>query len=118
MEEYTVQLKKQILKIIFRHAPKEDCAIFLFGSLAQNEIYPSSDIDVGIICDKPLENSILVKIKEEMQKVKTLRDIDIVDFLPIQDKDFLKIALKEVKIWHQGRKSKPYLDNLRKLIAD
>jgi len=112
------RLKKQILEIMFRYIPKETCAIFLFGSLAQNKVYRSSDIDIGIISDKPLENSVLVKIKEELQGVKTLRDIDVVDFLSIQDKHFLKIALKEAKIWHQAKKSKVYLKHLRKLIAD
>ena len=112
------ELKKQILKIIFKYIPKETCTIFLFGSLAQKEIYPSSDIDIGIICDKPLKNSLLVKIKEDLEQVKTLRDIDVVDFSSIQDKNFLKIALKEVKIWHQTPRSKTYLNNLKKLTAD
>src|SRR3990167_6430275 len=111
------KLKKQILKIIFRHIPKETCTIFLFGSLAQNKAYPSSDIDIGIVRDQALKNSLLVKIKQELEQVKTLRDIDVVDFSSIQDKDFLKIALKEVKIWHQTSRSRLDLNNLKKLIA-
>lgn len=110
--------KKQILEIIFKYIPKDNCVIILFGSFAQNKIYRSSDIDIGIICDRPLKNAILVEIKEELQMVRTLRDIDIVDFLSVQDKKFLKIALKEAKIWHQTKKSKVYLDNLKKLIVD
>ena len=110
--------KKQILGIIFKYIPKETCAVFLFGSIAQNKVYPSSDIDIGIACNKPLENSVLVKIKEELKAVKTLRDIDIVDFTFSQDRDFLKIALKEIKIWHQTKKSRVYLNNLKNLIAD
>lgn len=111
-------IKKQVLEIIFKYIQKDNCIIFLFGSLAQNEVYPSSDIDIGLVTEEPLENSILVKIKQELEQVKTLRDIDIIDFLSIQDKDFLKIALREVKIWHQTSRSKSYLANLRKLIAD
>jgi predicted nucleotidyltransferase len=110
-------LKKQILEAIFEYVPKETCAILLFGSLARNKVYPSSDIDVGIVSNEPLKNSILVRIKEKLENVKTLRNIDVVDFLAVQDKDFLKIALKEVKIWHQTRRSKVYLANLRKLTA-
>lgn len=112
------KLKKQILEVIFKYIPRETCAIFLFGSLAQKKAYPSSDIDLGIICDKALKNSILVKIKEGLKEVHTLRDIDIADFSSIQDKNFLKIALKETKIWHQTEKSKIYLANLKKHIAD
>ncbi|MEA3369288.1 MAG: nucleotidyltransferase domain-containing protein [Candidatus Ratteibacteria bacterium] len=110
-------VKKQILETILKYIPKETCAIFLFGSLAQNKIYPSSDIDIGIVGNKPFKNSILVKIKEKLEEAKTLRDIDIVDFLSIQNKDFLRIALKEVKIWHQTSRSKVYLNNLKRLMA-
>ena len=117
MHNHYPELKNQILEVIFKYIPKEDCVIFLFGSFAQNKVYPSSDIDIGIVCDKPLENSILVKIKEGVQAVKTLRNIDVVDFLSVQSNDFLKIALKEVKIWHQTKKSEAYLSNLKKLIV-
>jgi len=44
------------------------------------KVYPSSDIDIGIICETTLDNSILVKIKEELEGIRTLRDIDLVDF--------------------------------------
>ena len=115
---FSDKIKKQILEVMFKYVPQDTCIVFLFGSLAQNKVYTSSDIDVGIISDMPLKNSILVKIKEELEGVKTLRDIDIVDFLSIQDRNFLKIALKEVEIWHQTEKSQVYLNNLRKLIAD
>ena len=111
------ELKKQILEVIFKYIPKDNCVIFLFGSLAQNKVYPSSDIDIGIISNKLLENSILVRIKGELEKARTLRDIDVIDFLSVVDKDFLKIALKEVKIWHQTKRSKVYLSNLKRLTA-
>ncbi|MCK4519930.1 MAG: nucleotidyltransferase domain-containing protein [Candidatus Omnitrophica bacterium] len=116
--DYFNGVKRQILEAIFKYTPKETCAILLFGSLVRNKVYPSSDIDVGIVSNKSLKNSNLVKIKEKLEKVKTLRDIDVVDFLAVQNKDFLKIALKEVKIWHQTKKSKVYLANLRKFTAD
>jgi len=111
------KLKNQILKIIFKHIPKDDCLIFLFGSGAKKRIYPSSDIDIGIISNKPLNNSTLIRIKQDLEQVRTLRDIDLVDFSSLEDKKFLKIALKEVKIWHQTPKSKVYLNNLNKRLA-
>jgi predicted nucleotidyltransferase len=111
------KIKREILETIFKHIPKESCTIFLFGSLARGKAYPSSDIDIGIICDKALKNSLVVKIKEDLEQVKTLRGIDIIDFLSVKDQNFLKIALKEVKIWHQTKKSRVYLDNLKKRIA-
>ncbi|MFH0938880.1 MAG: nucleotidyltransferase domain-containing protein [Planctomycetota bacterium] len=112
------ELKQEILAVVFKYVAKENCAVFLFGSLAQNKVYPSSDIDIGIISDKSLENSVVVKIKEELQEAKTLRDIDIADFSSIQDKKFLKIALRAIQIWHQTKRSKAYLSNLKKRITD
>ena len=114
----STRLKEQILKIIFKYIPGGDCVIFLFGSLVQDKVYSSSDIDIGVVCNRPLPNSVLVKIKEELEEARTLRQIDIVDFSSVRDKDFLKIALREVEIWHQTKKSRVYLDNLKKLIAD
>ena len=108
--------KKEILKILFKYITKDSCVVFAFGSFAKNKVYPSSDIDIGIICETTLDNSILVKIKEELERIRTLRDIDLVDFSSVTDKNFLKIALKEVKIWHQTKKSKTFLTNLRKQI--
>lgn len=109
-------VKKQILDVIFKYIPKDNIVVFLFGSTVQGQLYPSSDIDIGIISSSPLKNSTLVRIKEELKRVRTLRDIDIVDFSSAQDSDFLKVALKEVKIWHQTKKSKVYLNNLKKHI--
>ncbi len=112
----TILPKKQIVRTVLRHIPGGVCLIFLFGSLVKNKPYPSSDIDIGLVCEKPLPNPIMVKIKQELKEVSTLRDIDVVDFTACSDKNFLKIALREVEIWHQTKKSKPYLNNLRKLI--
>ncbi|MEK6715377.1 MAG: nucleotidyltransferase domain-containing protein [Candidatus Omnitrophota bacterium] len=114
----SAKLKKQILDKIFQYILRDDCLVFLFGSFGKGNVYRSSDIDIGILSSRPLENSIIVKIKEEMSQVKTLRDIDLVDFLSVQDNDFLRIALKEIKIWHKTSRSKVYLDNLKKRIRD
>src|SRR3989339_266155 len=108
--------KEEILNIIFKYIPKDECSVFLFGSFAKGEYFKSSDIDIGIIGAKPVDSRALVTIRDEMEKVRTLRDIDIVDFADISDKSFMRIALKEIKVWHQTKKSKIYLSNLVKQI--
>jgi len=108
--------KSAILDIIFKNLKKENIAVFLFGSFAQNDVYPSSDIDIGIIADKPIDHVILSKIKDNLESVKTLRDIDVVDFSSVTDTVFLKESLREIDVWHQTKQSKTYLDNLRKRI--
>ncbi|MFA4888378.1 MAG: nucleotidyltransferase domain-containing protein [Candidatus Omnitrophota bacterium] len=110
-------LKDKILPVIFKHVHREECVVFLFGSFAQKQSVQSSDIDIGIICAKPLANLTLLKIKEELEG-QTLRDIDLIDFTSASDKEFLKLALRRIKICHQTRKSKVYLANLRKRAKD
>jgi predicted nucleotidyltransferase len=110
------KIKNEILAVFLKHIPKDKCAIFLFGSFAKKEIYPSSDIDIGVVCAKSLTNSTLVKIKQGLREIRTLRDIDVVDFSSSKDKNFLKTALKEVRVWHQTPKSRVYLNNLKKRI--
>lgn len=108
--------KSAILDIILKKLNKETTAVFLFGSFANEEIYPSSDIDIGVIADNPIPRALISTIKDELETVKTLRDIDVIDFGAITDKVFLKEALQEIVIWHQTKQSKTYLDNLRKRI--
>ena len=112
------RLKREITETILKYVPRDNSVVFLFGSLAQDEVYPSSDIDIGIICNRALPNSLLVKIKDELEKARTLRQIDIVDFSSQRSKDFLKAALKKIEIWHQTKKSGVYLDNLKRRISD
>lgn len=108
------KLKHQILDIIFKFVNKEECAIFLFGSFVKGRVRHSSDIDIGIICNEKINPIIIERIREEInEKVWTLREIDIVDFGNISDKVFLNSALKEVEIWHIGKKLKINLESLK-----
>ena len=104
-------IRERILPVIFKYVSRGECAVFLFGSFAQNQNAKSSDIDIGIIGAKPLSNSTLLKIKEELED-KTLQGIDLTDFAATGDKEFLKLALRRIKLWHQTPKSKVYLANL------
>jgi predicted nucleotidyltransferase len=106
-------LKQKILPVIFKYAPKDGCAVFLFGSFARQAAARSSDLDIGIVCANPLERLALIKIKEELEEL-TLREVDFTDFSAVTDEDFLKLALRRIKIWHQTKSSKVYLANLRR----
>jgi len=97
------KIKNQIMKIIFRHIDKDDCAVFLFGSFARRSERRASDIDIGILCKTPVKKSTLYLLREELEEeVYTLRKIDLVDFSDVKDKLFLKEVFKEVQIWHMG----------------
>ena len=110
------KLKHQILDIIFKFLNSEECLVFLFGSFVKGRVRQSSDIDIGIICNEKINPIIIERIREEInEKVWTLREIDIVDFRNISDKVFLNSALKEVEIWHIGKKLKINLESLKTL---
>jgi len=117
MSRFLKNIKKEVLNIVFKHLSLEDSVVFLFGSFAQGKFNRGSDIDIGIICDKKINRAKLAVIKSDLEEgVKTLRKVDVVDFYNIKDKDFLEITLRKVEIWHQTRKSKAFLNNLKKQI--
>lgn len=83
---------KEITKIIRDYLP-ESYKILIFGSWAKDNALETSDIDIGILGKKEIPWSIMVKILEEVEKIPTLRKIDIVDFNAVDD-NFKKNALK------------------------
>ena len=120
-EKYIKDLKLQVLEIIFRRASKDDSVVFLFGSFAKKDetIFRSSDIDIGIFACNNLSREDIVCIRWDLEEeLMTLRTIDFVDFFRVKDQDFIKIALREVEIWHQQGKSKEVFYNLRRQIVD
>lgn len=93
-----------ILKIIFRHLSGEDCVVFLFGSFAQGESVRGSDIDIGIISSGPLSPGAFLALQEEIDtELPILRKVDLVDFNSV-DRQVREEALKEIQIWHIGKK--------------
>jgi len=62
------KLKNQILNIIFKFINEEECAIFLFGSFVKGRVNQSSDIDIGIICNKKLDPILVQRIKHELNE--------------------------------------------------
>jgi predicted nucleotidyltransferase len=109
------QLKNEILNIIFKHINKNNCLIFLFGSYACNKVKQSSDIDIGIISKSVISLDNLLKIKEDLnENTSTLRNIDLVDFGQNLEKDFIKIALERIEIWHKTKELEAVLNNFKK----
>ena len=65
--------------------------IFLFGSFKKGRVNQSSDIDIGIICNKKLDPILVQRIKHELNEK----------------------VLKEIEIWHIGKKLKTNLESLK-----
>lgn len=75
---------KESVKIIRKYLPV-DYKVILFGSWARGNALDSSDIDIGILGEKEIEWEIMHKIIEEIEKMPTLRSIDIVDLMSTEE---------------------------------
>ena len=68
----------------------------LFGSHAQGNALPTSDIDIGIIGPDRVPFSVMTKILDKIEEIPTLRKIDIVDLRTV-DIMFQKNVLSYAK---------------------
>lgn len=91
------EILDSIVKIILNCLDTEPDEIFLFGSRARNTNKSFSDFDIGIIPQKHISFRVLQKIEDELDKLDTLKTIDIVDFSFVS-KEFLKEATKNKRI--------------------
>lgn len=87
---------KKIIKII-RNYLSGDYKILIFGSWAKDDALETSDIDVGILGKEKVLWSLMVKILEEVEKIPTLRSIDIVDLNSV-DENFKNNVLRYGKV--------------------
>ncbi len=69
----------EAVKIIRSYLSQKDYTILLFGSWATIKALPTSDIDIAILGKNRVDDFILIKMKEEIENLPTLRSIDIVD---------------------------------------
>ena len=73
------EILTESLCIIRRHLPSGDYKVFLFGSWAKGSAEATSDIDIGILGAHPIDDLLLLRLKDEIRGVPTLRRIDVVD---------------------------------------
>jgi predicted nucleotidyltransferase len=86
---------KFIRKTIYKHLPKEEYEVFVFGSRADGTAEKWSDIDVGIRGRKAASGLVLENMREELEESDIPYKVEVVDFAKVPDK-FRNFALKEV----------------------
>lgn len=77
---------KRIVQVIRRYLPDESHRILLFGSWATLEAAPTSDIDIAIAGATAVDPAVMSEIHEEIDKLPTLRKIQIVDVQHVHDR--------------------------------
>lgn len=96
------EITNEAVKIIRRHLPGKEFEIVLFGSWARGDAQESSDIDLGLVGPEPVDDMTLLRIKEEINCIPTLRRIDVVD-LSKTDETFRKDVLSYAQVISQRR---------------
>lgn len=101
--QITDTLKNAILDIVFNYISPDESVVFLFGSYATGQARVSSDIDIGLMCQKDIPDNLFARLRLKLaEDVQTLREIQVFDFARAS-KDFKDMAMKEIKIWYQGK---------------
>ena len=88
-----------VKQIVLKHIPKDNFAVFLFGSRAVGNDKPLSDIDIGILGTEPLPTLIKADLESDLEESIVPYKIDLIDFYKV-DKDFKKEALNTIQIWN------------------
>ena len=91
------EIVKELLGVIHRYLPRGEFKVVLFGSWAKDTAEPTSDIDIGILGPKAVDGLLLLRLKEEIKGIPTLRRIDVVD-LNEADEGFRKEVLSYAKV--------------------
>ena len=87
------QLIKEVIKILKKHV-KQPIKVYLFGSLARKNSTPYSDIDLAFESKEQLNQKTIVKIKDEIDNLRTLRKIELI-YLNESSSSLRRVVKKE-----------------------
>ncbi len=104
-EEKYLNMAKEI---VLAHIPKEEYAVFLFGSRANGKSKVNSDFDIGILGEEKLPNKIAREIKDEIDESRIPHKVDLIDFKSVDEK-FRNIALEKIILWNTPKSFTPNL---------
>lgn len=110
--------REAILHIILEKLGVEDCIIFLFGSQVDARGLTSSDIDIGILSYHEISAKDFVELENDLNtEIPLLGKIDLVDFATVSVK-VRKEALKEIEVWHIGKKCRELWKNWKRASSN
>ena len=91
-----VALRNAIRDIASRHLDLSQYEVFIFGSEVGASAPRGADIDVGIKGPEAVPGRTLQHLRDDLEKLRTLRIFDVVDFSRA-DKTFTAVALQNVE---------------------
>jgi predicted nucleotidyltransferase len=101
LEQYdSEKLKQELREIVEKHLDLSRYTVFFFGSRVAGTGDDRSDIDVGIEGDGPVPLDALRRIKEDVELLRLLYKIDIVDMSQTSD-SFREVAKQHIEYIHE-----------------
>ncbi|WP_096999764.1 nucleotidyltransferase domain-containing protein [Persephonella hydrogeniphila] len=95
-----------------------NCLIIFFGSIVDERFNRTSDIDVAIFCKEEISATDFLKIKDKIDKLPVLREVDLIDLRKTNNVELIQNILEKGKIWKNIpellRDLKNHLQNLKK----
>ncbi|MBI1874610.1 MAG: nucleotidyltransferase domain-containing protein [Acidobacteria bacterium] len=89
-------LRRAIREAVGKHVDLDAYELFIFGSEASGSGTARSDIDIGLRGPRALSQATLLRIREELERLRTLRMFDVVDFTTA-DPAFAELALQRIE---------------------
>ena len=86
--------------IIAKYLP--DARIFLFGSRAKGDARDTSDFDIAVDAGSKISLGVIARIKGEIDELRTLKSIDIIDLNRVNPKFKTIIRKSGVNIYDRG----------------
>ena len=74
--------------ILFAHVP--ECDVWVFGSRINGKAKPASDLDLAIVCEKPIDSQVLGVMEDVFSESDLPIKVDLVDLNRV-DESFRKI---------------------------
>ena len=89
--------------IIAKYLP--DARIFLFGSRAKGDARETSDFDIAVDAGSKISLGVIARIKDEIDELRTLKSIDIIDLNRVNPEFKTIIRKSGVNIYDRGKSS-------------
>ena len=96
------EILSKIVSIVTLYLP--EATVYLFGSRASGSAKKNSDFDIAVEWKERIPLFIMSKIREELEKLPTLKSFDLVD-LKICSEEFVHFVKEKGVLLYDGRRA-------------
>lgn len=89
---------QQLKELILSHFDQDEVTIVLFGSRARKEHKKYSDVDIGLIPARGIDEKVITLLKEKIENSNIPYKVDIININEVTE-DFRKQILKDAVTW-------------------